>query len=109
MKQRILFALFAFLAATTAPLLSNDSQPPAGLSPAERGYFFLTQKAYLPPDFSQEVFDSVWKKWPEPLRSEAEKASPEKRRELSFSRYGLTPRPDDPSRHHRDRLVGSRH
>ncbi len=65
---------------------------------AERGYYNLTQKAYLPPDFTQEVFDAAWTQWPEPLRSQAEQASPEERRKLAFSRYGLTPRPDDPTK-----------
>jgi len=65
---------------------------------AERGYQFLTQKVYLPPDFTQEVFDEAWTQWPEPLRSQAEKATPEERRLMAFSRYGLTPRPDDPTK-----------
>ena len=38
------------------------------------------------------------KKWPEPIRSQAEKANPEERRKLAFSRYGLTPRPEDPTK-----------
>ena len=65
---------------------------------AERGYHFLTQKVYLPADFTQEVFDSAWTQWPEPLRTAAEKATPEERRKMAFSRYGLTPRPDDPTK-----------
>jgi mono/diheme cytochrome c family protein len=65
---------------------------------ARRGYELLTEKAYLPPDFDQETFDSAWQQWPEPLRSEAEKATPDERRQMAFERYGLTPRPDDPSR-----------
>lgn len=65
---------------------------------AERGYRFLVDKAYITPDFSEEVFADAWQKWPEPLRSEAEKASPQKRREMAFERYGLTPRPDDPTK-----------
>ena len=64
----------------------------------ERGYKLLVEKPYLPPDFDQEVFDSAWKHWPEPLRSQAEKATPEERRKLAFARYGLTPRPDDPTK-----------
>jgi mono/diheme cytochrome c family protein len=68
------------------------------LSPAERGYHLLTEKPYLPPDFDQETFDAVWRQWPEPLRSKAEQASLHERREMAFARYGLTPRPDDPSK-----------
>ncbi len=64
---------------------------------AKRGYQLLTTKAYLPPDFTQETFDSVWKVWPEPLRSRAEKATLEERRSMAFQRYGLTRRPNDAS------------
>jgi mono/diheme cytochrome c family protein len=60
---------------------------------ADRGYRWLTTKAYLPPDFDQEVFDDLWKTWEEPLRTQAERATREERRKMAFSRYGLTPRP----------------
>lgn len=33
----------------------------AELSPAERGYRYLTEKSYLIPDFDQETFDDVWR------------------------------------------------
>jgi mono/diheme cytochrome c family protein len=59
----------------------------------ERGYRLLTTKTYLPPDFDQEVFNELWKSWEEPLRSQAERASPAERRKLAFSRYGLTEAP----------------
>jgi hypothetical protein len=68
---------------------------PAHQPSAYRGYRALVEKAYLPPDFDQETFDAAWKHWPEPLRSQAEKATPEERRRMAFDRYGLTPRPDD--------------
>ena len=80
MTHRFQFATLILFFAGTAILRASDAQPPAGLSAEQRGYWFLTQKAYLPPDFSQEVFDNVWKKWPEPLRTQAEKASPDERR-----------------------------
>ena len=65
---------------------------------AERGYRWLLEKPYLTPDFDQATFDRVWTKWPEPLRTQAERATPEERRKLAFSRYGLTPRPEDPTK-----------
>jgi mono/diheme cytochrome c family protein len=65
--------------------------------PALRGYRFLVEQPTLTSDFSEEVFDQVWRSWPEPLRSAAEKSSPEQRREMAFERYGLTPRPGDSS------------
>jgi len=69
----------------------------AGETPAERGYRLLITKSYLPPDFDQQTFDEIWNVWPEPLRSQAEKATPEERRQIAFARYGLTERPDDES------------
>ena len=62
---------------------------------AQRGYRLLTTRAYLPPDFSQEVFDETWRVWEEPARSKAEAATSDERRAMAFSRYGLTPRPED--------------
>lgn len=43
----------------------------------------------MPPDFDQEVFDTLWKLWPEPLRSQAADASAAQRRRMTFSYYGL--------------------
>ena len=63
-----------------------------------RGYRFLVDKPYLPPDFDQETFDATWKYWPEPLRSQAAGATADERRKMAFTRHGLTPRPDDPSK-----------
>lgn len=57
---------------------------------AERGFQFLTTKAYLPPDFDQEVFDELWKVWEEPDRTAALQADAVQRRRLAFARYGLT-------------------
>lgn len=65
-------------------------------TPAERGYRLLTSQAYLPPDFDQQVFDDLWKNWEEPLRSQAERATPDQRRRMAFSRYGLTENPRRP-------------
>ena len=64
----------------------------------ETGYRLLTEKPYLPPDFNQATFDEVWRVWPEPLRSRAERASKHERRQMAFQRYGLTKRPEDDSR-----------
>src|SRR5262245_34160967 len=65
----------------------------AGLTPAERGYHWLTTKAYLPADFDQEVFDNLWKVWPADWRTRAAGATPAERRAMAFSRYGLMERP----------------
>ncbi|WP_164103472.1 c-type cytochrome [Candidatus Laterigemmans baculatus] len=60
---------------------------------ASRGYRFLTEKPYLPIDFTEEAFAAIWQSWPEPLRSEAAAMTPEERRRVAFERYGLTERP----------------
>ncbi len=65
------------------------------LPSAARGYELLRTHQYLPPDFDDEVFAALWTTWPEPDRSEAEKANPSARRKLTFSYYGLIPSPED--------------
>ena len=62
-------------------------------TPAERGYHWLTTKAFLPADFDQEIFDNLWKTWPAELRDKAEGATPAERRRMTFTRYGLMERP----------------
>lgn len=74
---------------TTKSLVSTQSVEQKETA-VQRGYRLLTTKAFLPPDFDQEVFDQLWQTWDEPLRSKAEKATPDERRQLAFSRYGLT-------------------
>ncbi|HEV3138720.1 MAG TPA: c-type cytochrome [Pirellulales bacterium] len=64
---------------------------------AGRGYELLTTKPYLPPDFDQQTFDELWKTWEEPVRSQAEKATPQERTRMAYSRYGLTVAPGDAS------------
>lgn len=56
-----------------------------------RGYEALRTHPFLPPDFDEEVFASLWTVWPEPERSAAEKADVATRRQLTFSYYGLIP------------------
>lgn len=62
---------------------------------AQRGYRLLVEKPYLPPEFDQEVFDELWTVWETPLREKARQATPEERRRMAFSRYGLTERPGE--------------
>jgi mono/diheme cytochrome c family protein len=76
--------------AALAPL--NEA---AAAGDPERGYRLLINNPYLPPDFDQETFEATWQVWPEPLRREAEKSSPDRRREMAYRRYGLSPRPND--------------
>jgi hypothetical protein len=63
-------------------------------TPAERGYRWLTTKAYFQSDMTPQTFDSLWEVWEEPARGQAAKADPAARRKLAFERYGLQPSPD---------------
>lgn len=73
-------------------LASVPVRPACGGDP-KRGYELLLEKPYLSSDFDEEIFSRVWEIWPEPLRSEAERATPLERRRMAFLRYGLTTRP----------------
>jgi mono/diheme cytochrome c family protein len=72
-------------ASTTAGSGSLESFP--------AGYRHLLNNEYVPPQMDQEVFDNLWRTWEEPLKSQAEKATPEERRKMAFSRYGLMEAP----------------
>ena len=72
----------------------TSEDPHAITGDPERGFDLLVNRPFLPPDFSEEVFDNVWRVWPQPLRDQAAAATSEERRRMAFERYGLTPRPD---------------
>ncbi|MFI4875394.1 MAG: cytochrome c, partial [Blastopirellula sp. JB062] len=63
-----------------------------------QGYRILVDKPLLSPYWDQETFDNTWRAWPQPLKRQAENATPEERRKMAYRRYGLTPRPDDPEK-----------
>jgi mono/diheme cytochrome c family protein len=97
-REWLVLLLAALAAASTSPVAAapDDAAEPGSRDPAERGYWFLRHKAYLPPDFDQLTFDNLWRAWPEPLKSQAEAAAPAERRKMTFSRYGLIENPDSP-------------
>ena len=72
------------------PLKAAEKQE----TPAERGFRLLTTKAYLPPDFTPEIFSELWKRWPPALRDQAAQATPEQRRAMAFDYYGLVEVPE---------------
>lgn len=78
-------------AAESATAADPDTSSPE--TPAERGYRWLTTKAFQPDDFSEAAFVELWRVWPEPFRSQAEGASADERRRMAFSRYGLVEAP----------------
>ncbi len=88
---RAVFFLFFVLAGSISSL--NAQEPPDGLMPAQRGEWLILNKPFITADFDQETFDNLWKTWPEPLKSRAKNATSEQRRQMAFSRYGLTGRP----------------
>ena len=90
--MRLLFSLL-FITLLVLPARVHG----ANVGDPARGYRLLTEVSFLPPDFSERVFDEVWQSWPTTLRSEAEKATPQQRRSMAFDRYGLTTRPGDQS------------
>ncbi len=67
----------------------------------ERGYELLVSKPYLPAEFDEELFDDLWKVWPQEMREKAATATKAERRKTAFSRYGFVERPghdaDDPT------------
>ncbi len=81
----------AAVASATEPDRSAVTRP--GLS-QHPGLGLLLNTAYLPAEFDDEVFENLWLAWEEPLRAQAEKATPAQRRRMAYVRYGFTPRPD---------------
>ena len=86
LSWNLLFLLLPLQAATSADDERGD---------AERGYRTIRTVPYLPADFDDQVFENLWKAWPESWRTQAEKATPEERRKMAFSRYGLIEPADD--------------
>ena len=80
----------------TVILLGMGTSLGSEIGDPQEGYRLLTEKAYLPPDFDQEVFDELWKRWPKKERQSAQAALLRDRRRLTMERYGLSPRPNDP-------------
>ena len=97
MKQLGLIVVTLLLACSAAQGGEIKSGTASPETPAQSGFRLLSTKPYLPPDLDEEVFSELWRTWEEPLRSQAESASPDQRREMAFTRYGLTHRPGDNS------------
>jgi len=91
-RSRVLLSLL-LIGLTLTSLCARADDSLSRMTPAERGYHWLTTKPFLPADFDQEVFDNLWKIWPAELREKAGRAAPEERRRMAFARYGLMERP----------------
>ena len=90
LMKKVILLLVVIAYATPGSVVSGGSP--------EKGLQVLLEKAYLPADLDQEVFDALWTVWPEHLKSQAEQASVAERRQMAMDRYGLLPHPSDPSR-----------
>jgi RoxA-like, cytochrome c-like len=69
----------------------------AAAASAARGLKLLRTVPYSPADFTAEEFDRLWQVWPPELKQRAESASPEERRRMAYSRYGLIADPENPA------------
>ncbi len=93
MRWRRLILIGLMTANSPAILAEEKAAKPQAF--ADAGWNVLRSHQFLPPDFDDEVFADLWTVWPEPDRSEAEKALGSARRKLIFSYYGLMPAPGD--------------
>jgi cytochrome c553 len=91
------FAAALAVVATAVGLARADEPPaePRRPASAERGYRHLLDTPFIPAAFDQEVFDNLWRVWPEEASQTAQRATPAERRRMAFERYGLTPRPGE--------------
>jgi cytochrome c553 len=88
MNRRTLGVVYALIVTVAGVMRGGEIAPPAGATPAERGLWLLLNRPFMDNELSNEDFAEIWRIWPEPLRSQAEKASPEERRRMAFRRYG---------------------
>jgi mono/diheme cytochrome c family protein len=72
-------------------------RPPSGLSLEEKGHWVLLNKPLGVITLTETEYDDLWKVWPEPLRSRAEKATARERRAMALVRYGFQDSPDRPA------------
>jgi hypothetical protein len=76
--------------------LISPASPALAETPAERGYHALLTIPLEPPTLTEQDYFDLWQYWPEPERSQAEKATPEERQRMLLSRYGFQESPDRP-------------
>ncbi|MEQ8347541.1 MAG: cytochrome c [Sneathiellaceae bacterium] len=82
-------AMLAGPAVTPARAVVELPPEVMAMDPAARGYWILLNLPLGPPTLTETEYFDLWKAWPEPWRTEAERASPDERRKLLLSRYGF--------------------
>ena len=87
--RQLVVTLLALAMSGVRDVRAEDSTGPV----SHPGYDILRSKAFLPPDFDQQTFEQLWKRWPAEERAAAEKASPEERRRMTLTHYGIIPKP----------------
>lgn len=92
MRFKLHNPLAAFLGVLFLFGFANSAEPQE--TAIQKGEDLLLNFPFLPRDFHQSLFDELWQDWPEPLRSQAEQATPEERKQMAFDRFGLSLRPD---------------
>jgi hypothetical protein len=70
---------------------------PSWETPAERGLRLLRTQAYGKADFHISEFDRLWTVWPEEAKNLASELPAERRRLLTFERYGMIADPENPA------------
>jgi hypothetical protein len=96
---QVFLALFTVFVACASGTLAHDriKEPPEGLSLPQRGYWILLNKPLGVITLTATEYDNLWKVWPEPLRTRAEKATRRGRRALALTRYGFQESPERPA------------
>lgn len=85
------FAVFGLWASSLqANEIPSRAERPDGM---HQGYWNLIYNDFVPGQLDQEILDNLWRSWEPELKAQAEKATPEERRQMAFSRYGLTEAP----------------
>jgi len=77
------------------PSVASSAADADRAAAAKRGYEFIRTKPYLPAEFPETAFDEIWRTWPADLQVKAKAATPEERRKMALSRYGLPPAPEN--------------
>lgn len=95
--RKSLFGSLAVLTALIVACVQDDDSQPASDEAAKRGFDLLINKPLSSPVMEIDELNRLWTIWEPELKAEAEKATPEERRRMTFERYGLTHREFDDS------------
>ncbi len=97
-RRLSIFSLGAFgLAMLAASISSAGHHTNVGAdsdnAQIERGFQYLTQRAYGPGFLTEQVMSRLWTVWDDEWKAKVNPNDPEQIRRLTFERYGFTPAP----------------